>query len=125
MATGGSGGGHAHAVSGHGNGPGVGQFLMAKVGQFSVAIDRCGLPLCNLTSQLWANRYLDPIDHLVKDRLRHRAYLRYMDDMLRFHDDRAALQRLGRTLEEACWSLRLRLHPWEVRPTHGGVSFVG
>lgn len=42
MATGGSGGGHAHAVSGHGNGPGVGQFLMAKVGQFFVAIDTSG-----------------------------------------------------------------------------------
>jgi len=92
---------------------------------FSPGQRRTGLPLGNLTSQLWANRYLDPIDHLVKDRLRHRAYLRYMDDMLLFHDDRAALQRLGRTIEEACWSLRLRLHPWEVRPTHGGVSFVG
>ncbi len=84
-----------------------------------------GLPLGNLTSQLWANRYLDPIDHLVKDRLRLRGYLRYMDDMLLFHDDRAALAALARAVEEACWGLRLRLHPYAVQPTRNGVGFVG
>jgi hypothetical protein len=84
-----------------------------------------GLPLGNLTSQHWANRYLDPVDHLVKDRLRVRPYLRYMDDLLLFADDRAALADLARRVEEACWSLRLRLHPWEVRPTASGVGFVG
>ena len=84
-----------------------------------------GLPLGSLTSQLWANRLLDPVDHLVKDRLRVRAYLRYMDDMMVFHHDRAALVDIARAIEEACLGLRLRLHPWEVRPTAGGTSFVG
>lgn len=84
-----------------------------------------GLPLGNLTSQLWANRVLDPVDHLVKDRLRVRAYLRYMDDMLIFHHDRRALEDVARAIEEACLGLRLRLHPWEARPTEHGVSFVG
>jgi len=84
-----------------------------------------GLPLGNLTSQLWANRYLDPVDHLVKDRLRVRPYLRYMDDMLLFHDDRRALEQLARTVEDACHGLRLRLHPWQVRPTRAGVGIVG
>lgn len=84
-----------------------------------------GLPLGNLTSQLWANRYLDPVDHLVKDRLRVRPYLRYMDDMLVFGDDRAALEDLARRIEESCHALRLRLHPWEVHPTRAGVGFVG
>lgn len=84
-----------------------------------------GLPLGNLTSQLWANRYLDPVDHLVKDRLRVRGYLRYMDDMLVFHDDRAALEDIARRIEDACHGLRLRLHPWQAHPTRAGVSFVG
>lgn len=84
-----------------------------------------GLPLGNLTSQLWANRFLDPVDHLVKDRLRVRAYLRYMDDMLLLHDDRATLEALARAMEEACHALHLRLHPWEVQPTRAGVGFVG
>ena len=84
-----------------------------------------GLPLGSLLSQLWANRYLDPVDHLVKDRLRLRGYLRYMDDMLLFHDDRTTLVDLARRVEDACHGLRLRLHPWEVLPTRGGVGFVG
>ena len=86
---------------------------------------RVGLPLGNLTSQLWANRYLDPVDHLVKDRLRLRGYLRYMDDMLLFHDDRAALEAVARRVEEACFALRLRLHPWCAQPTAAGLGFVG
>lgn len=84
-----------------------------------------GLPLGNLTSQLWANGFLSPVDHLVKDRLRHRAYLRYMDDLLLFHDDRVALRELARTVEEAALGLRLRLHPWDVQPTRDGVGLVG
>jgi hypothetical protein len=86
---------------------------------------RVGLPLGNLTSQIWANRYLDPVDHLVKDRLRVRGYLRYMDDMLLFGDDRERLRDLARTVERSCWDLRLRLHAWEVQPTEAGVTFVG
>ncbi|MFO0645650.1 MAG: RNA-directed DNA polymerase [Polyangiales bacterium] len=84
-----------------------------------------GLPLGSLTSQLWANRFLDPVDHLVKDRLRLRGYLRYMDDMLLFHDDRDALVDVARRVEAACAELRLRLHPWQVQPTSAGVGFVG
>ena len=37
-----------------------------------------GLPIGNLTSQFWANVYLDPLDHFVRDGLRQGAYLRYM-----------------------------------------------
>lgn len=84
-----------------------------------------GLPLGSLTSQLWANRYLDPIDHVAKDRLRHRAYLRYMDDLLLFHDDRSALENVAHRIEAECALLRLRLHAWDVQPTRGGVGFVG
>ena len=54
-----------------------------------------------------------------------RAYLRYMDDMLLFGDDRAALCEHARAVEEACWRQRLRLHPWQVRATREGVNFLG
>lgn len=92
---------------------------------FEPARRRVGLPLGSLMSQLWANRYLDPVDHLAKDRLRVRAYLRYMDDLLLFHDDRRELLRLARQVEEGCHALRLRLHPYDAIPTRDGVSFVG
>ena len=84
-----------------------------------------GLPIGNLTGQHFANRYLSPVDHRAKDRLRIRAYLRYMDDMLLFDDDRARLKDNARAIEEACWRHRLRLHPWQVHPSRAGVSFVG
>jgi hypothetical protein len=84
-----------------------------------------GLPIGSLTSQHFANRYLSPVDHRAKDRLRVRAYLRYMDDMLLFGDDRAELEDRGSALEAACARQRLRVHPWEVRPTRAGVTWLG
>ena len=41
-----------------------------------------GLPIGNLTSQFWANCYLDPLDQFIKRELKCRAYLRYVDDSL-------------------------------------------
>jgi hypothetical protein len=84
-----------------------------------------GLPIGNLTSQHFANRYLSPVDHRAKDRLRIRGYLRYMDDMIVLGDDRAEVEDHARAIEEACQRQRLRLHRWEVMPTRAGVSFLG
>ena len=50
-----------------------------------------GLPIGNLTSQFWANVYLSPIDHFVKRELRCPGYVRYVDDLLLFGDDRGML----------------------------------
>lgn len=84
-----------------------------------------GIPIGYLTSQHFANRYLSPVDHRAKDRLRFRGYLRYMDDMLLFANDRGALADAATDLEQRCWGLRLRVHPWHIRPCRAGVSFVG
>lgn len=84
-----------------------------------------GLPIGNLTSQHFANRYLSPVDHRAKDRLRVRAYLRYMDDMLLFGDERSQVLDQAHAIEEACWRQRLRLHPWQVRATREGINFLG
>jgi len=45
-----------------------------------------GIPIGNLTSQLFANIYLNELDHFVKHRLGARFYVRYMDDFLLFHE---------------------------------------
>lgn len=84
-----------------------------------------GIPIGNLTSQFFANRYLSPIDHRAKDRLGIRPYLRYMDDMLVFGDDRREVNNWAAELQRAAERLRLRLHPWQVHPTRAGVSFLG
>lgn len=88
---------------------------------------RRGLPIGNLTSQLMANLYLDPIDHLIKDRLRVPGYVRYMDDFALFHDDYRALRDVRRTLEAALADRRLSLHPkktW-IAPTSEPTRFLG
>ena len=47
-----------------------------------------GLPIGNLTSQFWANCYLNPFDHFVKRELNCQGLVRYVDDFLLFADDK-------------------------------------
>ncbi len=51
-----------------------------------------GLPIGNLTSQFFANVYLDIFDHFIKDRHRIKHYVRYMDDFCVFSDDKEYLK---------------------------------
>lgn len=64
---------------------------------------RRGLPIGNLTSQLFANVYLDRLDHFVKEALRAPGYLRYVDDFALFHDDPDVLEE---------WRGRIDAHPF-------------
>jgi hypothetical protein len=85
-----------------------------------------GLPIGNLTSQFWANCYLDPFDHFVKRRLRCPAYLRYVDDFVLFADDKATLWRWRDALVSRLAQLRLAIHDHaQPRPVTEGVSFLG
>lgn len=87
-----------------------------------------GLPIGNLTSQFWANVYLNELDQFAKRELKCRAYLRYADDFLLFSDDKAALHAWHAELRDyAAERLRLRLHEHkcQVYPTRSGVPFLG
>lgn len=53
-----------------------------------------GLPLGNLTSQLFANIYLDALDQFVKNKKQEKWYIRYMDDFVVLHPDKQHLQAL-------------------------------
>lgn len=55
------------------------------------AHEDCGLPIGNLTSQFWANVYLDALDQFVKHRLKVRFYVRYCDDLVPLSRDRREL----------------------------------
>jgi RNA-directed DNA polymerase len=59
-----------------------------------------GIPIGNLTSQLFANIYLHELDCFVKQELRERFYLRYMDDFAVMGPDKAHLHRVRRRIEE-------------------------
>lgn len=85
-----------------------------------------GLPIGNLTSQFWANVYMNPFDHFVKRELQCRAYLRFVDDFLLFGDSKAALWRWKEKVERRLSSLRLTVHPGaHPRPVTEGVPFLG
>jgi hypothetical protein len=84
-----------------------------------------GQPIGNLTSQFWANVYLDPFDHFVKRQLRCPAYLRYVDDFLLFADDKATLWGWVEEIVARLADLRLTLHPPQVYPVSNGIPFLG
>ena len=85
-----------------------------------------GLPIGNLTSQFWANVYMSPFDHFVTRSLRCRGYVRYVDDMLLFADDKATLWRWRAALVDRLNRLRLTLHAGaHPRPVAEGVPFLG
>jgi hypothetical protein len=86
-----------------------------------------GLPIGNLSSQTWANVYLDSLDQYVKRELKCRAYLRYSDDFLLFHQDKAQLHAWKDAVQDHLNSLRLNLN-WRrstVYPTRTGIPFLG
>jgi RNA-directed DNA polymerase len=85
-----------------------------------------GLPIGNLTSQFWANCYLNPFDHFVKRELRCAGYLRYVDDMPFFADDKATLWAWRQAVVERLAEQRLAIHPGaQPRPAAEGVPFLG
>lgn len=87
----------------------------------------CGIPVGNLTSQFFANVYLNELDQFVKHTLKCRHYVRYVDDFILLADNAAQLQRWQMQLSDFLQSrLRLRLKD-EIRlqPLSQGVDFLG
>jgi retron-type reverse transcriptase len=70
----------------------------------------CGIPIGNLTSQFFANVYLDGFDHRIKEELGVRAYLRYVDDMVLLADSKVSLYAWRDWVVERLGDLRLRIH---------------
>ncbi len=88
---------------------------------------RRGLPIGNQTSQFFANVYLDPLDHFVREQLRPADYVRYADDFLLFGRDRAELENMRARIERYLVRLRLLIHPCKSRVyrCRDGVTFLG
>ena len=88
---------------------------------------RRGLPIGNLTSQLFANVHLDGLDHFVKEVLRAKGYLRYVDDFALFHDDPGRLEDWRRRIARYLEGRRLRLHPRKtcIVETGAPAEFLG
>lgn len=86
-----------------------------------------GMPIGNLTSQLFANIYLNELDQLCKHELRLHYYIRYMDDVIILSDSKAELAQVKTVIEEFLKDfLHLDLNKkTAIRPVYTGVDFVG
>ncbi len=98
----------------------IGSFLLGKQG--------IGLPLGNLTSQLFVNVYMNEFDQFVKHKLRVKYYLRYADDFALFSENKneliALLSQMQQFLTER---LHLTMHPQKIflQTLASGVDFLG
>lgn len=87
-----------------------------------------GLPIGNLTSQFWANVYLNELDQFVKRTLKCRFYLRYVDDMVLLAEGGDELVRWREAIEgflRERLMLDLRAEEQVPFPVGCGVDFVG
>lgn len=88
-------------------------------------IEGRGVPIGNLTSQYFANFYLSELDHLAKEVLRIPVYLRYMDDILLFGDDKEMLKRQIGEMRRCVVKLELMFKPSIIEDCEVGVTFLG
>ena len=88
---------------------------------------RRGLPIGNLTSQFFANIYLSGFDHFVKEQLKAKKYVRYVDDFALLSDDWEFLATARLAIEDYLNQLRLQIHPIKSQlfATKVGATFLG
>lgn len=85
-----------------------------------------GLPVGALTSQLGANVLLNHLDHVAKDELGLKHYVRYMDDFIAVLPNKAAAAEAMRALSATANSLCLAMNPkTAIHPWQRGLDFCG
>ncbi len=87
-----------------------------------------GIPIGNLTSQFFANVYLNPFDHFVKETLGVKAYLRYVDDMLVLHHSKQRLYEIKNEISDYLLNqnhLSIHENCAHVVPVRDGIDFLG
>jgi len=93
-----------------------------------IALLKIGLPLGNLTSQLFANIYMNVFDQFVKHKLKVKHYIRYADDFVFLSSDKEYLESLILEIKKfLAEKLKLTLHPNKtfLQTVASGVDFLG
>ncbi|MEK6820942.1 MAG: RNA-directed DNA polymerase, partial [archaeon] len=103
--------------------------LLGKIiSSFHSGIQGVGLPLGNLTSQLFANIYLNDLDQFIKHQLRLKHYIRYADDFVILNYNRDYLLQILPIINSFLLDkLKLTLHPSKIflKTLASGVDFLG
>lgn len=86
-----------------------------------------GIPIGNLTSQFFANLYLNDFDHFIKEIMRVKYYIRYCDDFVIFWNNKKELNNFKTIIQKYLATLGLELHTNKSRvyKTADGVDFLG
>lgn len=87
-----------------------------------------GLPIGNLSSQFFANIYLNELDQFIKHTLRAKHYIRYVDDFVLLHQSPQWLNKALKEIEYfLAQKLNAQLNPTKtiLQPIHRGIDFVG
>ena len=85
-----------------------------------------GLPIGNMTSQILAVFYLNDLDHFVKEKLKIKYYVRYMDDFILFHENKNYLKYCLGEIEKKLDEVKLRLNKkTQIIELHQGFCFLG
>jgi len=100
------------------------------LGLIKVIVDsfESGLPLGNVTSQLFANTYLNELDQFIKHKLRVQYYLRYCDDFIILSTNADYLRKLVVKIDGfLSEKLRLKLHPNKIslKKLSQGIDWLG
>jgi len=88
----------------------------------------CGLPIGNLTSQLFSNVYLNDLDHFIKRKLKIKYYGRYVDDLIIIHKDKNYLKNLKIIIEKYLknnLNLKLNYKKNYLQNYYKGFKFLG
>lgn len=102
--------------------------LQEIISSFNSGRESIGLPLGNLTSQLFSNVYLNEFDQFVKHTLKVRYYIRYADDFVILSPDKKYLENIIPAIAEFLQNtLKLTLHPDKIfiKTLYSGVDFLG
>lgn len=85
-----------------------------------------GLPIGNMSSQILAIYYLNDLDHFIKEKLKIKYYIRYMDDLILFHQDKEYLKKCLVEIENKLVNLKLSLNSkTQIIEIHNGICFLG
>ena len=97
------------------------------MGNFETGVKGKGMPLGNLTSQFFANVYLNELDYFVKHKLRAKYYLRYVDDFVILHYNKEILQEFQEKISKYLKNLKLELHPdkSKIIALRDGITLLG
>lgn len=101
------------------------RFLYQIIDSYEVSPGK-GIPMGNQTSQWFALYYLDPLDRLVKEKLRIRHYTRYMDDMILISSSKETLRNARREMEKLLEELKLEFNAkTQIFQVRAGVEYLG